>query len=180
MTIPAFFVRRSAGALLVVITLGVAACSSGGATPSPTTAAVAPPSSAASAGAAASASAEASASEEASGEEYRIEVATSPTLGKYLTGEDGKTLYTFKKDTTPNQSVCTGDCASKWPPFTLDEDEKAEAGDGVTGKIATFDRPDGKKQVSYNGQPLYYFSGDAKAGDTNGQGVLNIWFVATP
>jgi predicted lipoprotein with Yx(FWY)xxD motif len=171
--------RRSLPAFLFVFMLVAAACSSGGgATPSATTAA-APPSTAASASAAATESPSATESEAAE-EEYKIEVKDSAAIGKYLTGEDGKTLYIFKNDTKANQSTCTGQCADNWPPFVLEGDEKAEAGDGVTGTIATFDRPDGKKQVSYKGQPLYYFKGDAKAGDTNGQGLNDKWFAATP
>jgi hypothetical protein len=44
-------------------------------------------------------------------------------------------------------------------------------------------RSDGKPQVIYNGHPLYTFSGDQKAGDTNGQGLTNFgagWFVLSP
>jgi predicted lipoprotein with Yx(FWY)xxD motif len=33
--------------------------------------------------------------------------------------------------------------------------------------------------VTYGGRPLYYFAGDAKAGDTNGQGVRGVWFAVT-
>ena len=35
-------------------------------------------------------------------------------------------------------------------------------------------------QVTYNGHPLYYFSGDQAPGDTNGQGIGDIWFVVSP
>jgi predicted lipoprotein with Yx(FWY)xxD motif len=173
----ALAIRRSSLAVLVALALAVAACSSGGgATPSASTAAVASPSAAASP----TATAEPSETEATEEEEYKIEVAENSSVGKYLTGEDGKTLYTFKNDTKPNESTCTGECADNWPPFVLDDDEKAEAGDGVTGTIATFDRPGGAKQVSYNGSPLYYFKGDAKAGDLNGQGLGGKWFAATP
>jgi predicted lipoprotein with Yx(FWY)xxD motif len=51
------------------------------------------------------------------------------------------------------------------------------AGAGIDGtKLASFDNA-GKKQVAIDGVPLYYFSGDAKAGDLNGQGVGGFWYV---
>ena len=109
------------------------------------------------------ASAEASA---AAGETYTLAASSAG----FLTGEDGKTLYTFGKDTTPNQSACTDKCAENWPPFTVESNETVVAGDGVTGTIATFARADGSMQVSYNGAPLYYFVGDAAAGDATGDG----------
>jgi predicted lipoprotein with Yx(FWY)xxD motif len=181
MSISAFAFRRSVLAVLAVGALAASACSSGGgASPSVSTAAAPPSVAAASPNATAAESPSATASEAAE-EEYKIEIADNATLGKILTGEDGKTLYIFKNDKTPNQSTCTGQCADNWPPFALEGDEKAEAGAGVTGTIATFDRPDGTKQVSYKGMPLYYFKGDTKAGDTNGQGLANgAWVAATP
>lgn len=104
----------------------------------------------------------------AAGTTYTVAVSS----GGYLTGEDGKTLYVYTKDTTPNQSACTSDgCVKNWPPFTLDAGESAVAGTGVTGTIATFARTDGSMQVSYNGAPLYYFIGDAAAGAATGDGV---------
>jgi predicted lipoprotein with Yx(FWY)xxD motif len=54
------------------------------------------------------------------------------------------------------------------------------APDGVTGKLGTTTRTDGSLQVTYNDQPLYFFVGDTKAGDTTGQGVGNVWYVVNP
>ncbi len=110
---------------------------------------------------------------------YVVNVATDAKVGKFLTGEDGKTLYTFKKD-SPGTSTCTGQCATNWPPFTLDTGETVQAGSGVTGTLATISRPDGTTQVTYGGMPLYYFAADAKAGDVAGQGIGNVWYVAAP
>ena len=37
---------------------------------------------------------------------------------------------------------------------------------------------DGSTQVTYDGRPLYYWQGDAEAGQTTGHGVNDIWWVA--
>ena len=160
--------------------LVVAACSGTGAsaTPTPAPPTQAPASQAPASPAASEAPASATATAEA-GEEYEVKVATA-TVGKFLTGEDGMTLYIFKKDTTPGKSACNGDCATKWPPFVIEADDTLKADDGVTGKLATIKRDDGTDQVTYNGAPLYYFAADTKAGDTTGQGVGGVWFIANP
>ena len=44
----------------------------------------------------------------------------------------------------------------------------------------TITRADGKKQTTYKGLPLYYFSKDVKPGDTTGQGFKDLWSVAKP
>ena len=147
----------------VAIALIVGACSSGASTaPS-----VAAPTTAASASAAA-------------GTAYTIAIVDKAPVGKFLAGEDGKTLYTFSPDSA-NKSTCVDACAANWPAFTLDAGQTAVAGTGVSGTIATFARTDGSMQVSYNGKPLYYFKNDAAAGDTNGQGLAGgKWTVAAP
>lgn len=112
------------------------------------------------------------------GEAYTINASTTD-LGTFLTGEDGKTLYYFAKDTAPGASTCTGDCATNWPALTVDSADTLAAGNGVTGVLATFARADGSTQVSYDGRPLYYFAADKAAGDTNGQGKGGVWAVAS-
>jgi predicted lipoprotein with Yx(FWY)xxD motif len=159
-------------ALVAIGALLVAACSSA-ATSSPVPTAAAPT---ATATVEATATAGASPSEAASG--ITVNVTADATLGNYLTGADGKTLYVKMGDSTsaPN---CTGACLTNWPAFTVDTGQTVVAGTGVTGTLATFTRPEGT-QVSYNGAPLYYFSGDTAAGQTNGQGVGGVWSVAAP
>ena len=49
----------------------------------------------------------------------------------------------------------------------------------MSGTFGSFARS-GKRQVTYKGRALYYFAGDSYAGDTNGQGINNVWFVAKP
>jgi len=115
----------------------------------------------------------------ATGDEYHVEIANSATLGDYLVGEDGRALYLLTKDSS-GTSTCTASCAVTWPPFTLDAGETAVAGAGVTGAIAPITRADGSKQVAINGLPLYYYSGDTAAGQTNGQNVGGVWYLASP
>jgi predicted lipoprotein with Yx(FWY)xxD motif len=103
----------------------------------------------------------------------------SGAVGDYLTGAGGMTLYTFSPDSM-DTSTCTGSCATTWPPLTVAAGVTPTGASGVTGTLSTFTRPDGSLQVAHDGAPLYYYAGDAKAGDTNGQGVGGKWYVASP
>lgn len=173
-------INRRSAALVAGAALLVAACSlDGGGSPAPASAGS---SAAASAAPSAQASAEpsAAASAGASGAaDALIVVSTSPTLGEILVGEGGKTLYVFTRD-TGGASVCNGECATNWPPLLAEGGAAPTAGEGVTGTLGTITRDDGSTQVTYNGAPLYYFIGDAAAGQVNGQGLQDVWFVATP
>lgn len=104
-----------------------------------------------------------------------VSTASSPTLGMVLTGPNGLTLYTHAGDSA-TASTCTGGCATAWPP--LQTTSQPTAGAGVTGQLGTLTRGDGTTQVTYAGMPLYYWQGDAKAGDVTGDGVAG-FAVAT-
>ena len=104
--------------------------------------------------------------------------ASTTDLGTFLIDVDGNTLYFFGKDTAPGQSACTGDCLTNWPPFTVPEGTAPVAGEGITGVLGAVPTGDGNAWVTYDGRPLYYFAGDEAPGDTNGQGVGDIWYVA--
>ncbi len=58
-----------------------------------------------------------------------------------------------------------------WPPLTVDAGSQASGGSGVTGAFGTLTRADGTTQVTYLGNPLYYWKGDTKPTDTTGEGV---------
>jgi predicted lipoprotein with Yx(FWY)xxD motif len=102
-------------------------------------------------------------------------------LGTILVDGQGRTLYLFEKDKGP-ASTCTGACASIWPPLT--SMSKAVAGGGLSAaKLGATKRSDGKTEVTYAGHPLYTYVGDAKSGDTHGQGLDQFgaeWYVLTP
>jgi predicted lipoprotein with Yx(FWY)xxD motif len=105
-----------------------------------------------------------------------LQVTSNPTLGKILVNSAGFTLYIFKND-SPGQSNCSGSCAALWPPLTISKNAHPTAGTGVKGLLGVIQRSDGSYQVTYNGAPLYLYAGDTKAGETNGQGLKNLWYV---
>ena len=99
----------------------------------------------------------------------------STALGPVVVDASGRTLYMYGKDTAGSgKSACTGGCLTAWPPVLATGTPTAT---GVTGTLGTIDTPDGKKQVTLNGWPLYTYAKDAKAGDTTGQNVGQVWFV---
>ncbi len=105
-----------------------------------------------------------------------IKEASNATLGAFLTTADGRTLYYF----TPEHDAhiaCTGQCATIWPPL-LDPSGLLTTNVTLPGTLTTIPR-DTSRQVTYSDWPLYTFSGDKAPGDTNGQGVLGKWFVAS-
>ena len=97
-------------------------------------------------------------------------------LGKILVGADGKTLYVFTAD-KGGKSACTGDCLANWP--ALISAAAPTLGTGLDAEdFATITREDGGgAQVTFYGQPLYYFAGDSAAGETKGQGLAEKWYV---
>ncbi len=81
----------------------------------------------------------------------------------------GRTVYTFDKDEL-NKSNCTGGCLAAWPAFVA---KPAAVVQGDFGLIDT----NGARQWTVKGKPLYYFAGDTKAGERNGDGSGGVWHV---
>ena len=113
----------------------------------------------------------------ANGQSATVGVANE-NLGNILVDSQGRTLYLFRSDSGTN-SACTGACAIDWPPLRA-TDKPTVGGGAAASIVATSARSDGKPQVTYNGHPLYLFSGDQKPGDTNGEGVNafgGLWYA---
>jgi predicted lipoprotein with Yx(FWY)xxD motif len=101
-----------------------------------------------------------------------ITVTQNKTWGPTLTLKGGDTLYRLTKDST-DKSVCTGKCATVWIPVVLAAGQKSPVGVGV-GHLGSFARSNGQRQVTYEGIPLYTFTGDKKAGDVTGN-IKDTW-----
>lgn len=121
-----------------------------------------------------------------------VTVAEHEVYGPYLVDADGNSLYLFidesvEADATPmmegvraNAAPCTEGCLNAWPPLVTDS---VTAGEGVNADLLYTAEFGGMMMAVYNGWPLYYFTPDEAAGDTNGQGrgsAPTIWYLLNP
>jgi predicted lipoprotein with Yx(FWY)xxD motif len=94
-----------------------------------------------------------------------------------LTNAQGMTLYYLKPDTATT-SACTGSCASTWPPLVSTSSGSPASATTLPGTLSVVTDANGQ-QVEYNGHMLYAYSGDTAPGQTHGEGIKGVWFVAT-
>jgi predicted lipoprotein with Yx(FWY)xxD motif len=97
-----------------------------------------------------------------------LATASAAGAATMLTAHNGMTVYIFDKD-SGGASACYDDCAKNWPPYLAEGSQKM--GKGWT----TVKRKDGSMQWAYDGKPLYFFKGDAKKGEVNGDGKGGVW-----
>jgi predicted lipoprotein with Yx(FWY)xxD motif len=170
--------QRVLGAGLAILALSAAltGCGGGGTTPAASSPAVTGGAPAASATAPAGSVSSSATSTASAGVDLKT---ASSSAGTIVVDSKGMSLYFFTKDVKDSgTSACTGGCLTAWPPLTTTSDKpKVE---GVTGTVGTIPTPEGKKQVTLNGLPLYYFAKDTKPGDVLGQGVNDVWYLADP
>jgi predicted lipoprotein with Yx(FWY)xxD motif len=93
-------------------------------------------------------------------------------LGYVLAEASGQVVYTYAHDTKGGPPTCTGSCASLWLPVT--GSPMAANGEHVPGTLGVVTRSDGTKQVTYNGYPLYTYSGAAPLSTHAIPGVWNV------
>jgi predicted lipoprotein with Yx(FWY)xxD motif len=108
-----------------------------------------------------------------------LAVANDDDHGEFLVDGDGLALYLFTSD-SPDTTTCYDACEGKWPPLLTDTAD-VTAGTGIDASlIGTIERKDGTTQVTYNHWPLYYYADDEEPGETDGQGVQDVWFLVSP
>jgi predicted lipoprotein with Yx(FWY)xxD motif len=93
--------------------------------------------------------------------------------GAYLTNSAGSALYYVEGD--QDGSACTGDCLRAWPPMLVGDTMPSSSAGLQAGMIGTVTRPDGQRQVTYNGHPLYRYAADTGDGEAAGNGVQDQW-----
>ena len=99
-----------------------------------------------------------------------ISTAAKAKVGRVVVDAQGRTLYRFTAE-AQGRPVCTGACLRTWLPAT------ASSTAGLPAHVATVRRDDGALQLTYDGHPLYRYSGDRSEADANGEGVGGQWYV---
>ena len=114
-----------------------------------------------------------------------VKLATSATLGSFLTDASGNTLYFFARDVDGTNACTSPACTPQWPVYyeaAIKVPKALKAEDFATKTTA-----DGRSQTTYKGWPLYYFAPPANgvntreaAGQTGGNGIGSLWHVINP
>jgi len=85
----------------------------------------------------------------------------STNLGRILVDNAGYTLYAFTKDPRARDSCAhISGCSGIWPALTSSNTPVAGPG-AKRSLISTTRLANGKRQVTYNGHPLYHYSFDS-------------------
>jgi predicted lipoprotein with Yx(FWY)xxD motif len=98
-----------------------------------------------------------------------VSLGSAAGLGQVLVDSAGHTLYAFSKD-SGKTSTCEGACAKAWPPLLVEHGEPEPSNGATASRLDTITRPDGTRQVTYAGHPLYSYAGDKQPGEANGNG----------
>jgi predicted lipoprotein with Yx(FWY)xxD motif len=111
-----------------------------------------------------------------------IHLDSTTQVGSHIVDKDGKTLYFFSDDVN-GQSNCTGGCLATWPIYNADSASTTFSNGLLASDFKTITLASGSKQTTYKGWPLYYYAPAGvpeTAGQTQGEGLFNVWFVAKP
>lgn len=186
-------IRRARWTLATLATLALAGCA-GPSNPNPSTgnnnadailaaatsAQAQPPATAGGDGSQGSAQSGGSA-QQAPGGRVELWAVQSGALGVLVADGDGRPIYRFDRDSRqPPSTTCTGSCTDLWPPVLIGNQPPDLEGVNAA-LVGSFVRPDGQRQLTLAGWPLYRHAGDdGGLSSTYGNGDDNAWFVIAP
>jgi predicted lipoprotein with Yx(FWY)xxD motif len=101
--------------------------------------------------------------------------------GRVLFDGKSRVLYGFTRDRRGGPSQCYGACARAWPVYFAKG--TLQAGSGVNRRLlGTVRRRDGRRQITYNGWPLYYYAheGPREVKCQNVREFGGLWLVVKP
>ncbi|HEY3003938.1 MAG TPA: hypothetical protein VGJ44_16455 [Kribbellaceae bacterium] len=108
-------------------------------------------------------------------------------VGNVLVNGSGRSLYSADQESGGTVRCASAACVAIWVPLTVPAGQDPTGPDSVSGRLSTVTRPDGSRQVAFDGKPLYMFSIDHAAGEAKGNGAADAfggvaftWHVAAP
>jgi len=114
------------------------------------------------------------------GNQQILRVAELDGFSPVVVNGKGRTIYRFEKESNdPTKIACVDDCLKVWEPVLAPNGVDIKTG-VKEGLVGTIERPDGGKQLTLNGWPMYYYFKDLKLGQTAGQGIGGTWFAIAP
>jgi predicted lipoprotein with Yx(FWY)xxD motif len=104
--------------------------------------------------------------------------------GTVLADRSGHTLYELSTE-AHGKIHCrvAGGCVAAWPPLQITRGQKVGIGAGIKGKVGTISRSSTTLQVTFNGYPVYTFSGDSGKAQTHGENIEafgGLWDMLRP
>jgi predicted lipoprotein with Yx(FWY)xxD motif len=115
-----------------------------------------------------------------------VSASTVDGIGDVLVDAQGEALYAADVE-TGGMVLCVASCTTIWDPLTVSGDGTPTAADGIAADLGVVTRPDGTRQVTFDGSPLYRFVEDPSPGTVTGNGFADsfdgrtfTWHVATP
>jgi predicted lipoprotein with Yx(FWY)xxD motif len=115
-----------------------------------------------------------------------VAVSNVDGVGDVLVDAQGAALYASDEE-AGGDVLCTESCLAFWDPLTVPEGADLPTGADLGGKLGVVKRPDGARQVTLSGRPLYRFTEDTGPGVVTGNGFADsfgsqafTWHVATP
>jgi len=100
-----------------------------------------------------------------------------------LVDTQSRTLYMLTADKGGKVTCISAACTGAWPPLLLSSGSPSAGPGAKASLLSTATTPSGAHQVTYDGWPLYTYSGDRRPGQATGEGIKNyggIWYAISP
>jgi predicted lipoprotein with Yx(FWY)xxD motif len=116
----------------------------------------------------------------------QVSVSDVDGVGDVLVDAKGDALYLAEQE-AEGMVLCTDGCTAFWKPLTITGSASPTGASSIDGTLGTVDRPDGARQITFDGAPLYRFTQDSGPGNVSGDGFADsfdgqqfTWHVARP
>lgn len=110
---------------------------------------------------------------------------TNASYGKYIADSNNIALYMFELDKA-GVSNCYDNCAVVWPPFIVADGASVTVDSTISSSVVIgyTTRKDGKRQLTINDWPAYYYKGEVSSPNVvKCQGIVEsngLWIIFSP